>query len=86
MFVSGWQQALTLLLAVIPGFIYQGTPSQLRGPTPDEREVGVGYSVSPPFGRSGLLTGHGRPGAVASPRHYSRGYSCGIATSSEECW
>jgi hypothetical protein len=39
-FVSGWQQALTLLLAVIPGFIYQATRSQLRGPTPEEREIG----------------------------------------------
>ncbi len=39
--VSGWQQALTLLLAVIPGFVYQGTRSRLRGPTPDDREIGV---------------------------------------------
>lgn len=29
--------------------------------------------------------GQGRLGACASRRHYSRGYSCGIATSSEEC-
>lgn len=39
--VSGWQQALTLLLAVIPGFVYQGTRLRLRGPTPDAREIGV---------------------------------------------
>jgi hypothetical protein len=36
--VSSWQQAVTLLLAVIPGFIYQGTRARLRGPTPDEQE------------------------------------------------
>jgi hypothetical protein len=40
-FVSGWQQAVTLLLAVIPGFIYQGTRSHLRGPMPDDRELGA---------------------------------------------
>jgi hypothetical protein len=39
--VSGWQQAVTLLLAIVPGFIYQGTLSRLRGPTPDDREMGV---------------------------------------------
>ena len=39
--VSGWQQAVTLLLAVIPGFIYQGTRSHLRGPMPDDRELGA---------------------------------------------
>jgi uncharacterized protein DUF6338 len=39
--VSGWQQAITLLLAVIPGFIYQGTRSSLRGPTPEDREIGL---------------------------------------------
>jgi uncharacterized protein DUF6338 len=40
-FPNGWQQALTLLLAVVPGFIYQGTRSHLRGPSPDERETSV---------------------------------------------
>jgi hypothetical protein len=39
--VSGWQQAVTLPLAIVPGFIYQGTRSRLRGPTPDEHEMGV---------------------------------------------
>jgi len=39
--VSGWQQALTLLLAVIPGFIYQGTRYQLSGPTIEDREIVV---------------------------------------------
>ncbi|UQX10097.1 DUF6338 family protein [Candidatus Mycobacterium methanotrophicum] len=39
--LASWQQAVTLLLAVIPGFIYQGTRSRLRGPTPDEQEVTV---------------------------------------------
>jgi hypothetical protein len=63
-FVSGWLQALTLLLAVIPGFIYQGTRSQLRGPTPDEREVGVRILRVTAVRRSGVLTGHRRLAAV----------------------
>jgi hypothetical protein len=41
MLVSGWQQALTLLLIIIPGFIYQGTRSRLRGPSREEQEVTV---------------------------------------------
>lgn len=41
MLVSGWQQALTLLLIVVPGFVYQGMRSQLRGPRPEDRELGV---------------------------------------------
>lgn len=41
MLLSGWQQALTVLLTVIPGFVYQGARSYFRGPTPDEREIGV---------------------------------------------
>lgn len=41
MLLSGWQQALTVLLAVVPGFVYQGARAHFRGPTPDEREIGV---------------------------------------------
>lgn len=41
MLVSGWQQAVTVLLAVVPGFLYQGLRARLRGPTPDDRELGV---------------------------------------------
>lgn len=41
MLVSGWQQALTILLIVVPGFVYQATRSQLRGPRPEDREFGV---------------------------------------------
>lgn len=41
MLLSGWQQALTVLLTVIPGFVYQGARSYFRGPTPDEREISV---------------------------------------------
>lgn len=41
MLLSGWQQALTVLLTVVPGFVYQGARSHFRGPTPDERELGV---------------------------------------------
>jgi hypothetical protein len=39
--VTGWQQALTVLLVVIPGFAYQGLLSRLRGPTPEDRELGT---------------------------------------------
>ncbi|EME19362.1 DUF6338 family protein [Rhodococcus qingshengii] len=41
MLLSGWQQALTVLLAVVPGFVYQGARAHFRGPTPDEREISV---------------------------------------------
>lgn len=41
MLVTGWQQALTLLLIIIPGFVYQGLLSRLRGPTPGDRELGT---------------------------------------------
>jgi hypothetical protein len=39
--VSGWQQAVTLLVIIIPGFIFQGTRSRLRGPSREEQEVTV---------------------------------------------
>ncbi|RAV14660.1 hypothetical protein DQP55_08865 [Mycolicibacterium sp. GF69] len=51
--ISGWQQALTLFFAVIPGFIYQGTRSALRGPSPNDREIGV--RVLRALGVSGFL-------------------------------
>jgi hypothetical protein len=41
MLVSGWQQALTLVVLVIPGFVYQGVRTRFRGPTPEDRELGV---------------------------------------------
>lgn len=41
MLVTGWQQALTVLLVVIPGFVHQGLLSRLRGPTPEDRELGT---------------------------------------------
>jgi hypothetical protein len=70
--VSGWQQAVTVLLAVIPGFVYQGTRSRLRGPTPEDREVGV--RVLRALAGSGLaaliyvlLLGRGLTDAVSRP-------------------
>jgi Family of unknown function (DUF6338) len=39
--VTGWQQALTVLLIVIPGFVHQGILSRLRGPTPEDRDLGT---------------------------------------------
>jgi hypothetical protein len=39
--VSGWQQALTIVILVIPGFVYQGVRTRFRGPTPQDRELGV---------------------------------------------
>lgn len=41
MLVSGWQQALTVLLAVIPGFVYQGVRRSYAGPSPEDRDLGV---------------------------------------------
>jgi len=41
MLVSGWQQALTVLLAVIPGFVYQGVRRTFAGPSPEDRELSV---------------------------------------------
>lgn len=34
MLVTGWQQALTVLVIVIPGFVHQIVRSRLRGPLP----------------------------------------------------
>jgi hypothetical protein len=41
MLVTGWQQALTVLVIVIPGFVYQVVRSRLRGPTPEDGDLGV---------------------------------------------
>ncbi len=39
MLVTGWQQALTLLVLLIPGFVYQGLLSRMRGPRPEDRDL-----------------------------------------------
>lgn len=54
MFISGWQQTVTILLAIIPGFIYQGTRGRLRGPTPEEQEITV--RILRALAMSGFLT------------------------------
>lgn len=36
MVLTGWGQAVAVVLLVVPGLIYQGVRSRLRGPTPDE--------------------------------------------------
>lgn len=41
MLVSGWQQALSVLVIVIPGFVYQVVQSRFRGPTPEDGDLGV---------------------------------------------
>lgn len=41
MLISGWQQALTVLAVVIPGFVYQGVRARLRGPTPGDQDLGL---------------------------------------------
>lgn len=41
MLVTGWQQALTVLVIVIPGFVYQVVRSRLSGPTPEDGDLGV---------------------------------------------
>lgn len=41
MLEGGWQQALTVLVVVIPGFVYQGVRARYRGPTPEDKEFSV---------------------------------------------
>jgi hypothetical protein len=41
MLVTGWQQALTVLVIVIPGFVHQIVRSRLRGPSPEDGDLGV---------------------------------------------
>jgi hypothetical protein len=41
MLISGWQQALAVVVMVIPGFVYQLVRTQFRGPTPDDRDLGA---------------------------------------------
>jgi heme/copper-type cytochrome/quinol oxidase subunit 2 len=36
--LAGWQQALTVFLIVIPGFVYQGMRARFRGPTPEDQQ------------------------------------------------
>jgi hypothetical protein len=37
--ISGWQQALTLVAALIPGFVFQGVQRNRIGPSPEDREL-----------------------------------------------
>lgn len=39
MLVSGWQQALTLVAVLIPGFVFQGVQRNRLGPSPEDREL-----------------------------------------------
>jgi len=41
MLVTGWQQALTVLVIVVPGFVHQIVQSRLRGPGPEDGDLGV---------------------------------------------
>lgn len=75
MLLSGWQQALTVLLTVIPGFVYQGARSHFRGPTPDEREIGVrilrALALSGIFGLTYVaLFGASLTGRIFDPSRY----------------
>lgn len=36
-----WQQALTVLLVIVPGFVWQGVRRSILGPVPAERELSV---------------------------------------------
>ncbi len=40
MLVSGWQQALTLVAVLIPGFVFQGVQRNRIGPSPEDRDIG----------------------------------------------
>ena len=39
--VSGWQQALTLIVVLIPGFVYQGVKRRRVGPSPEDSETSI---------------------------------------------
>jgi hypothetical protein len=41
MLVSGWQQAIAVILAVVPGFVYQGALAQWSGPNPANKDFTV---------------------------------------------
>lgn len=41
MLISGWQQALTLVAVLIPGFVFQGVQRNRIGPSPEDRELSV---------------------------------------------
>lgn len=41
MLVSGWQQALTLVAVLIPGFVFQGVLRNRVGPSPDDRDLSI---------------------------------------------
>lgn len=43
MLVSGWQQALTLVAVLIPGFVFQGVRRNRIGPSPEDRELTVRF-------------------------------------------
>lgn len=39
MLVSGWQQALTLVAVLVPGFVFQGVKKARVGPSPEDRDL-----------------------------------------------
>lgn len=39
MFVNGWQQALTLIAVLLPGFVFQGVLRGRLGPSPEDKEL-----------------------------------------------
>ncbi|EFG78406.1 hypothetical protein HMPREF0591_1698 [Mycobacterium parascrofulaceum ATCC BAA-614] len=41
MLISGWQQALTLVGVLVPGFVFQGVRRNRIGPSPEDRELSV---------------------------------------------
>lgn len=41
MLVSGWQQALTLVAVLVPGFVYQGIRRSRVGPSVEDRDLSV---------------------------------------------
>lgn len=43
MLISGWQQALTLVAVLIPGFAFQGVRRKRVGPSPEDRELTVRF-------------------------------------------
>lgn len=46
MLVSGWQQALTLVAVLVPGFVYQGIRRSRVGPSVEDRDLRLTYMAS----------------------------------------
>ncbi|MEE6179213.1 DUF6338 family protein [Mycobacterium sp. 050134] len=83
--VTDWQQALTVLLIVVPGFVYRGRLARLRGPTTEDRDLlGVrilrALAASAGFALSYVVVlGPSLTGKASKPRDYLVAHPRGAA-------